>query len=81
MSNSNSGNVTISFGGLIWFFMGFICSILINKSIFWAIIHGLCGPFYILYLCFGCGGGFDSVDTAIHKFLDDPPAQHEESAP
>jgi hypothetical protein len=52
----------------IWFILGAGFSFVINKSIFWALIHGICGPFYILYLCMGCGGGIDGVQDAVDNW-------------
>lgn len=37
-----------------------ICSWMTNHSIMWAVIHGLLGWFYLIYLCAGFGGGFPS---------------------
>ena len=51
--------------GVVWFTLGACCSWVINHSVMWAIIHGMFGPFYLLYLCGGCGGGFDAVDEAL----------------
>lgn len=70
-SNSNSVSTNASFGAMhaIWFIIGAGCSFLINKSVFWAIFHGVFGGFYILYLCFGCGGGIDSVQSEVDRLL------------
>lgn len=71
MSNSNSNSTNASFGAMhaIWFIVGAGCSFLINKSVMWAILHGFFGGFYVLYLCFGCGGGFESVQTEVDRLL------------
>ena len=37
-----------------------LCSWTINHSILWAAFHALFWPFYLVYLCMGCGGGFPS---------------------
>lgn len=62
-SSNSSGIMT-----LIWFLLGAICSWLVNHSAIWAIVHGIFGPFYLLYLCLGFGGGFDAVDNSIDRY-------------
>ena len=53
----------------VWFLTGGFCSYMINKSVMWAIIHGFFGFFYVIYLCFGCGGGFSSVESGVNYFF------------
>lgn len=53
----------------VWFLTGAFCSYMINKSVMWAIIHGFFGFLYIVYLCFGCGGGFGSVESGVEHFF------------
>ena len=65
----NRSSISVNFGSLIWFLVGAFCSLLVNKSIFWAILHGLFGPFYVLYLCLGFGGGFDAVDSNFQELI------------
>lgn len=43
--------------GLVGLPIAVICSWTLNHSILWAIVHGLVWPFYLVYLCVGCGGG------------------------
>ena len=38
------------------------CSFAIGNPVGWVIIHALCGWLYLLYLCFGCGGGLPAGD-------------------
>jgi hypothetical protein len=63
MSNSDKnikitiGSRGLTFWGVTWRVIAAICSWTINHSIIWAVIHAFFGPFYILYLCMGCGGG------------------------
>lgn len=44
--------------GVVGMGLAAYCSWMINQSIGWACVHALCGWFYLLYLCLGCGGGF-----------------------
>jgi hypothetical protein len=69
-SNSSSSSSS-SYGVMqaVWFIVGATCSFLINKSVMWAILHGFFGGFYVLYLCFGCGGGLDSVQNEVDRLL------------
>lgn len=65
-SSSSSGGTSVMTA--VWFIVGALCSFLINKSVFWALVHGIFGPFYVLYLCLGCGGGIDGVQQAVDQF-------------
>lgn len=74
MSSSNksvsaTANTGTGLMGVIWFFSGAICSWLINHSLFWAIVHGIFGFWYILYLCLGCGGGLEIPEAALRNLL------------
>lgn len=59
----SQATASINFTGLVGFVIAAGCSWIINHSVAWAIFHGLCGFFYILYLCMGFGGGFGPVDA------------------
>lgn len=36
------------------------CSFLLGNPLGWVALHALCGWFYLMYLCMGCGGGLPS---------------------
>ena len=58
-SNSvSTGRGGLSVVSLVGAVMAAFCSWQLNHSIFWAGIHAVFGWLYLLYLCFGCGGGF-----------------------
>lgn len=68
MSNYQNGNIKVTVGSrglsfwtVVWAVLAAICSWNINHSIIWAVIHAAFGPFYILYLCMGCGGGIPEL--------------------
>jgi len=67
MSNSDKnvkitiGSRGLTFWGVTCRVIAAICSWTINHSIVWAVIHAFFGPFYILYLCMGCGGGIPQL--------------------
>ena len=79
-STSNSGSSSGGYGvmGLLWFVLGATCSWIINKSVVWAIFHGIFGCLYILYLCLGCGGGFDPVQNWAEKTFGTDVEEHSE---
>lgn len=54
---SLGGGAGISLGAA----MAVVLSWNINQSVGWALLHGMCGWFYLLYLCAGYGGGFDAA--------------------
>lgn len=74
MSDSSGSSAIGSIMTLLWFLLGTTCSWIINHSVVWAILHGIFGPFYILYLCLGCGGGFTPVQNQFEIWF--PTAQH-----
>lgn len=47
--------------GLIGVPVAVICSWTLNHSILWAIFHAVVWPFYLVYLCMGCGGGLPAL--------------------
>lgn len=69
MSDSRS-NSSSDGAFALWFLIGAGFSFLVNRSIFWALIHGFFGFFYILYLCLGCGGGIDGVQQAVDQLIE-----------
>lgn len=54
-SHSSSGGCGC---GIIGIPFAVLISWTLNHSILWAIIHGAVWPFYLLYVCMGCGGGW-----------------------
>lgn len=54
-SSASSG---ISLASIVGGAIAAICSWTINHSILWAAFHAIFWPFYLMYLCMGCGGGF-----------------------
>lgn len=59
--NEMSGNYRSGSGmSLVWLVLcglaGF-CSYTLGNPPGWVAIHVICGPWYLLYLCAGCGGG------------------------
>lgn len=74
MSNSQSTSTSSSTSGIVyvlWFSIAAGCSWMINHSIGWAIVHGICGVFYLLYLCGGCGGGFKEAEIGLRHCIED----------
>lgn len=74
MSNyqsSQTSSSSSSLFGVLWFSIAAFCSWMINHSIGWAIWHGIWGPFYILYLCGGCGGGFKEAEVGLRHCIKD----------
>lgn len=61
VSSSSTG------ASIVWFLIGAFLSWVVNHSVFWALVHGFCGPFYVLYLCLGYGGGIDSVQRGVEN--------------
>lgn len=43
--------------GVVGMGLAAYCSWTLHQSVGWAAVHALCGWFYLLYLCMGCGGG------------------------
>jgi len=56
-TQSSGGSAGVGFGAVI----AIILSWSINHSVWWCLLHGFFGWFYILYLCMGFGGGFDAA--------------------
>ena len=52
---SNTGGISIL--GIVGAGLAAYCSWTLWQSPIWAGLHALCGWFYLLYLCAGCGGG------------------------
>lgn len=79
-SQTQSSGASTYPGYLISFPVAMACSWLINHSVMWALLHGLGGWWYLLWLCLGCGGGFDGVESAIGKQFYPEKAQISEPA-
>ena len=67
--NSGAGIRYVSSGSVITFPLAFMCSWFVNHSIFWAILHVICGLWYVLYLCMGFGGGFGPVEAGFSALM------------
>jgi hypothetical protein len=61
--NSNNGGSSggMSFFGMVFAAIAAFCSWTLNHSILWAVVHAFFGPFYLIYLCMGFGGGLPSL--------------------
>jgi len=72
------GSITI--GGIL----AAVLSYMSGNSVGWVIIHFFCGWFYVVYLCFGCGGGlpFDFWSTPANEIVPvEPVMEIAEEAP
>jgi hypothetical protein len=47
--NRSNRNSCCGLASLPWFIIGALTSWLLNHSLPWAILHGICGGFYLLY--------------------------------
>jgi hypothetical protein len=50
--NSHNRNSCCGFASLPWFIIGALTSWVLNHSLPWAIVHGICGGFYLVYALF-----------------------------
>ena len=55
MSESSSGSCAGSYGLGFGAALAMIISWSVNKSIIWAIVHGICSWFYVIYYAMGYG--------------------------
>ena len=80
-STQNTQNIKNIYNGAVghgFFHLGaIICSLILNKSIGWAMFHGIFGFWYLLYIWLGFGGGVYPIEERLRVALAQPTAPTE----